>query len=135
MSRERPAAERRAEEAHRAAVLDELADLLGTAGAPGPWVADAVCASTDPEAFHPVGRRTSPRYRAGLAAARAVCAGCPVRAECLSYAVGADVLGVWGGTDEHERRELTRHLRPVREPETETTTPATAPAATREEAA
>lgn len=36
--------------------------------------------------------------------ARACCRGCPVRAECLAYAIAADErFGVWGGTTPVER--------------------------------
>lgn len=39
--------------------------------------------------------------------AKAVCAGCPVRESCLSYALVADErIGVWGGTGEKERWDL-----------------------------
>jgi len=65
------------------------------------WRASAVCAQTDPELWFPE-KATQSR------AARAVCAGCPVRAECLAYALTQDrVYGVWGGTTERERRKLT----------------------------
>jgi WhiB family redox-sensing transcriptional regulator len=41
--------------------------------------------------------------------AKAVCAACPVRAECLDYAMRSDIhCGVWGGLSELERRQLRR---------------------------
>ncbi|MFF0484930.1 WhiB family transcriptional regulator [Streptomyces sp. NPDC004435] len=41
--------------------------------------------------------------------AKALCAGCPVRAECLAYALDERVeYGVWGGMTERERRALLR---------------------------
>jgi WhiB family redox-sensing transcriptional regulator len=42
-----------------------------------------------------------------IAEAKAVCAACPVRIDCLGYALetGQDA-GVWGGTSEKERREI-----------------------------
>ena len=41
--------------------------------------------------------------------AKAICAGCPVRIECLEYAVGIrESHGVWGGLNELERRGLIR---------------------------
>jgi WhiB family redox-sensing transcriptional regulator len=45
-------------------------------------------------------------------AAKAVCAMCPVRPECLTWALatGQDA-GVWGGTSEEERRVM-RGIRP-----------------------
>jgi WhiB family redox-sensing transcriptional regulator len=42
-------------------------------------------------------------------AERAVCASCPVREECLAYALAdKDLVGMWGGTTERERREMRR---------------------------
>lgn len=67
---------------------------------PEPWQARALCAQTDPEAFFPE-KGGSPRP------AKAVCAGCPVRAECLAFALEHDErFGVWGGLSERERRVL-----------------------------
>jgi WhiB family redox-sensing transcriptional regulator len=44
--------------------------------------------------------------------AKAICAGCPVREECLEYAMRWDQLcGVWGGLSERERRQLRRQRR------------------------
>jgi WhiB family transcriptional regulator, redox-sensing transcriptional regulator len=41
--------------------------------------------------------------------AKAICAGCAVREECLEYAMTWDQLcGVWGGLSERERRVLRR---------------------------
>ena len=75
-------------------------ELLGLAGSPGWWFA-GLCAQTDPELFFP-------EKGGSTRAAKAVCAGCPVRAECLGYALAHDErFGVWGGTSERERRRLT----------------------------
>jgi WhiB family redox-sensing transcriptional regulator len=41
--------------------------------------------------------------------AKAVCAQCRVRNECLEYALRSEPLcGVWGGLSERERRQLRR---------------------------
>lgn len=41
--------------------------------------------------------------------AKAVCAGCACRSECLDYALaGGERYGVWGGTTSTERRRLRR---------------------------
>ena len=46
------------------------------------------------------------------ARAKAICATCPVRAECLEYALRAhENHGVWGGLNEYERRALVRERR------------------------
>jgi len=41
--------------------------------------------------------------------ARAICARCPVRAECLDHALRTnEQYGIWGGTNVQERRALKR---------------------------
>ena len=75
------------------------------------WRARAVCTEVTPELFFP-----DTSQRSQVAAAKAVCAGCPVADVCLAWALesGAD-YGVWGGLDEEERRSLRRKLsRPSR---------------------
>lgn len=69
------------------------------------WWSLAACQHADPDLFFPVsGTRLS---RAQLMGAKAVCAGCPVRPDCLRYAlVAGPVQGVWGGLSENERRLL-----------------------------
>jgi WhiB family redox-sensing transcriptional regulator len=43
----------------------------------------------------------------GVARAKAVCAGCPVREACLEFALAnAERWGVWGGTSERQRRAM-----------------------------
>jgi WhiB family redox-sensing transcriptional regulator len=40
---------------------------------------------------------------------RGLCQDCPVRQECLDTALAdPDLVGVWGGTSERERREMRR---------------------------
>jgi WhiB family redox-sensing transcriptional regulator len=47
-----------------------------------------------------------------LARAKAVCARCPVAAQCLDYALATGQQhGVWGGTSEEERKAMRRRLR------------------------
>jgi WhiB family redox-sensing transcriptional regulator len=74
------------------------------------WQSRAACRDEDPELFFPVSD-VGPGARQA-AQAKAVCARCPVRSDCLSYALdnGLD-HGVFGGTTERERRELTRRQR------------------------
>ena len=63
---------------------------------------DALCVGMDPEFFFPL-----PGDVLGIAAAKAVCAACPVLRNCLAYALGRGHLtGIWGGTTEEERQAL-----------------------------
>jgi len=49
----------------------------------------------------------SGEYRRQIALAKSVCAGCVVRAECLTYALETEQpFGVWGGLTAIERRRL-----------------------------
>ena len=62
------------------------------------WDVEAACQSADPELFFP----SSPRGNSFLAtqAAKRVCRGCPVRTQCLEFALEARLEhGVWGGAD------------------------------------
>ena len=69
------------------------------------WMDDATCQETDPEAFFPEkGGSTRPAKR--------VCSACPVRAECLEFALENDErFGIYGGMSERQRRTLKRSRR------------------------
>jgi WhiB family redox-sensing transcriptional regulator len=74
------------------------------------WIAGAACVDEDPELFFPVG--TGPAATDQERRAKRVCAGCPVRAECLEWSlVTCQDAGVWGGLGEEERREIRRARR------------------------
>ena len=65
------------------------------------WTARSSCRTTDPDDLFVTG--------AAQNRAKAVCMGCPVRAECLADALDNRVeFGVWGGLTERERRALLR---------------------------
>lgn len=75
------------------------------------WRTRAECADSetyDPELWFPLGD-TGPA-RVQTATAKAVCwSACPVRTECLNWALDErHEDGVWGGLDERERRNLIR---------------------------
>lgn len=76
--------------------------------APGIWAFHGACrGADDPELFFPHGSDTH-AVRQALRA-KAFCARCPVREECLLYALDTGQShGVWGGTTAEERRELSR---------------------------
>ena len=66
------------------------------------WRDEALCAQTDPEAFYP-------EKGDSVRDAKRTCLSCPVRAECLEYALDrGERFGVWGGMSERERRRLKR---------------------------
>ncbi len=74
------------------------------------WRESASCRDRDIDLFFPVGV-TGPAV-AHIAAAKAVCQACPVRSECLRFAITTNQeCGVWGGTSEEERRALRRQWR------------------------
>lgn len=73
-----------------------------------PWMDEAICPTVDPEIFFPE-RGSSARE------GKSICRGgpdrppCPVRAECLQYAMDTGQrYGIFGGFSERERRAL-RH--------------------------
>ena len=74
------------------------------------WRVKARCRCDDAVHFYaPAQGETRDQRRVREDAARALCGGCPVRAECLAYALDVqEPHGIWGGTDELERRRLLR---------------------------
>jgi len=80
---------------------------------PGPtldlweWQLEGACQAQDSELFfHPEGER-GPSRSGREAAAKAVCAACPVLEQCRAHALAArEPYGVWGGLSEHERLQL-----------------------------
>ncbi|WP_405010169.1 WhiB family transcriptional regulator [Kitasatospora sp. NBC_01539] len=76
------------------------------------WQLRAACRERDSALFfHPAGERGEP-HEARDAAAKTVCTRCPVRRQCLEYALAAgEQYGVWGGTTEDERRALRSRRR------------------------
>jgi len=71
------------------------------------WRTRAACRSADPEVFFPTAE-AGPVYDAQVAVAKAVCAGCPVRVECLDEALMRIPEGIAGGLTPQERRRLRR---------------------------
>jgi hypothetical protein len=81
--------------------LPDLGELLGRPA----WMERAACRGADPALFFPtLGANTA-------AKAKAICAGCAVRQECLEYALAdPESAGVWAGMAERERRRLRRSV-------------------------
>jgi hypothetical protein len=42
--------------------------------------------------------------------AKKICKDCPVKQECLEYAIATDCVGIWGGMDTNERRAYARGI-------------------------
>jgi WhiB family redox-sensing transcriptional regulator len=77
-----------------------------------PWMRKAACRDHPELDFFP------PRG-ASLAPLVAVCRACPVRHECLEYAMtNGERYGIWGGTTEQERRRIRRRRRLLASAET-----------------
>lgn len=72
---------------------------------PGDWHEHANCKDLEVDVFFSLDEEDQ---REALAR----CNGCPVRAQCLEYAVdNREQYGIWGGTREQERRRLMRDRR------------------------
>lgn len=66
------------------------------------WRDDAVCTQVDPTLFFV-------KPGGSTRAAKSVCVVCPVREECLEWALESrEPFGVWGGLSERERNRLLR---------------------------
>jgi WhiB family transcriptional regulator, redox-sensing transcriptional regulator len=70
----------------------------------------AACQAADPELFFPVAGAGA--ALAEIARAKAVCGRCPVREQCLDYAIeSGQAHGVWGGATVDERRAIAARRR------------------------
>lgn len=78
------------------------------------WRRQASCRTLDPSLFFPAG--ASGTEAQDIAAAKAICASCPVAAPCREFALATNQeYGVWGGLDEEERRAIRRVWRRQRQ--------------------
>ena len=85
------------------------ASRLTLANADYTWLRDAICRDTDPDLFFPVG--TTGYALVQIDRAKEVCGECPVKVDCLDYALETNQdSGIWGGTSEEERRTLRRRI-------------------------
>jgi WhiB family redox-sensing transcriptional regulator len=74
------------------------------------WRHRSACRDTDPDLFFPIGATGDAIGHAE--AAKAVCRQCPVRLDCLEFAMTSNQdSGVWGGVTEDERRRMRRSWR------------------------
>jgi WhiB family redox-sensing transcriptional regulator len=71
----------------------------------GDWRQEAACVGSDIDLFFAVEDE-------GTARAKAICATCPVREDCLEWALANHQDdGIWGGFTEVERRRIRRRRR------------------------
>jgi WhiB family redox-sensing transcriptional regulator len=77
------------------------------------WMARGACRGADTNLFFPApGQGRGAEALRAVAAAKALCAVCPVAGECLDYANATDQrFGVWGGLTAHERNPDRRIVR------------------------
>jgi WhiB family transcriptional regulator, redox-sensing transcriptional regulator len=81
------------------------------------WHSAAACRHADWELFFPEGTAGPALRQAGQA--KRICMACPVRVECLTWALRHGVeFGIWGGTSPEQRRALraapARRVPPMR---------------------
>lgn len=79
-----------------------------TFGNNGSWQGKAACRGPQARVFFPPShfeRKDEKEFRE--ASAKRICAQCPVRRECLNYAISIrEQHGIWGGLNEIERRHV-----------------------------
>jgi WhiB family redox-sensing transcriptional regulator len=77
------------------------------------WQDEAACRGRDVVLFFGPDGERQPEREIRERKAKAVCSSCPVRAECLTYAVSRpEKYGTWGGLNEDERSsERRRRMR------------------------
>jgi WhiB family transcriptional regulator, redox-sensing transcriptional regulator len=91
--------------------LPGSADIRSAADTALDWQSRAACLNTDMDLMfpEPPGADGKKTYVRQVAAAKRVCGYCPVRRECLGYALANDEMyGVWGGKTRRERLRIER---------------------------
>ncbi|MDO9377755.1 MAG: WhiB family transcriptional regulator [Nocardioidaceae bacterium] len=73
------------------------------------WQYRAACSGLDSAQFFAPASERGPKRERREAAAKAICATCPVIQECLDHALAVrEPFGVWGGLTAPEREDLRR---------------------------
>jgi WhiB family redox-sensing transcriptional regulator len=71
------------------------------------WWHAAACRDAEPELFFPISATAA--SSAQVKRAKLICASCPVRSACLTYALDhRQEQGIWGGLTEEERHRNPR---------------------------
>lgn len=73
------------------------------------------CAEADPELFFPqevdMGFGKFSSSYTNIEAAKRICDSCPLKFKCLEYAMVNPQTGIWGGTTESQRYNLSRRMK------------------------
>lgn len=77
------------------------------------WTDTPACRGTNTEMWF--AEDSEPGYREANLLKR-ICAGCPVKQECLEYSLHHSVQGYWAGTTPRKRQELRKLLNIVPKP-------------------
>ena len=74
------------------------------------WRDRAACRCCHPKTFFPLGSTGAALDH--IQAAKSICRSCPVQDACLDFALATNQeAGIWGGTDEEERRRIQKARR------------------------
>jgi WhiB family redox-sensing transcriptional regulator len=71
------------------------------------------CAEVDPDAFFPMeielhGQLVPSSKYENESGAKKICSDCTYKLECLIFAIKTNEIGIWGGTNEFERKQLRK---------------------------
>lgn len=70
-----------------------------------PWAEHALCRQVDPELFFPEERGPTRESRK----TKQLCLSCDVVTPCLQWALNNNEHGIWGSTNDSERRTIRRN--------------------------
>lgn len=74
-----------------------------------PDLSAGACRGADPDLFFRRDGEGRAEWHRRQAAAKAICGGCPVWRQCLTYALDSgEAFGIWGACDEDDRRAILR---------------------------
>jgi len=73
------------------------------------WQSQGACKDMDTGLFFYEDNERGPDKEARIEAAKAICAGCPVKVDCLEFALQIkEDYGIWGGLTPEERYTIRR---------------------------
>jgi WhiB family redox-sensing transcriptional regulator len=93
----------------RAYTVARVSNQLSLLADPPSWASRSACEPVTARLFHSADNERGTHKATREHLAKGICSRCPVRAECLTYAVDTrEHDGVWGGTTPEERVALIR---------------------------